>query len=140
VQAILWLKDSLGNLGSSGRKERSSSFVHDFHQKQLVIILWTHPRATMGLVMTAESQLFSTLFPSSGCREQLPPAQGQIGQGCQHIDLAAVLGQATQPRLPKTELLLDEAKWVLLLDRIWALAVSIRSSSLPSGVSGRALH
>jgi len=31
----------------------------------------------------------------------------QIGQGCQHMDLAAVLGQATQPGFLKAELLLD---------------------------------
>ena len=37
----------------------------------------------------------------------------QIGQGCQHMDLAAVLGQATQPGLLEAELLLNHPKRVL---------------------------
>ena len=39
----------------------------------------------------------------------------QIGQRCHHIDLAVVLGQATQPGLLKAELLLDYPEWVLNL-------------------------
>ena len=53
--------------------------------------------------METESRLFSKPSPSSECREQLTPRQEQIRQGCQHIDLAAVLGQATQPGLLKAE-------------------------------------
>jgi hypothetical protein len=43
----------------------------------------------------------------------LAGAGEQIGQPCQHIDLAAVLGQATQPGLLKAELLLDHPERVL---------------------------
>jgi hypothetical protein len=40
---------------------------------------------------------------------QLVLGQEQIDQDCQHLDLAAVLGQAGQPRLLKVELLLDHS-------------------------------
>ena len=43
----------------------------------------------------------------------LAGAGEQIGQPCQHIDLAAVLGQATQSGLFKAELLLDHSERVL---------------------------
>jgi len=39
----------------------------------------------------------------------------QIGEGCQYMDLAAVLGQATQPGLLEAELLLDHPKRMLNL-------------------------
>ena len=37
----------------------------------------------------------------------------QIGEGCQYMDLAAVLGQATQPGLLKAELVFDHSERVL---------------------------
>ena len=41
------------------------------------------------------------------------PGLEQIRQCCQHVDLAAILGNTTQPRLVKTELLLDHSKGML---------------------------
>lgn len=68
-------------------------------------------------------------FPCSGCCKELAPGQKQIRQGCQPIDLAAVLDQAAQPGSVITELLLrhpaDFAKITLhgcsTLERMCAL-------------------
>ena len=43
------------------------------------------------------------------------PGKVQIHQCCQHMNLAAVLGQATQPGLLEAELLLDHPKRMLNL-------------------------
>ncbi len=60
----------------------------------------------------AESWCLDTLFPCSSLGEQSSPDQEQIRQRCQHIDLAAVLGQAAHPGFLKAELLLDHPEWV----------------------------
>ena len=60
----------------------------------------------------------------------------QIGQGCQHMDLAAVLGQATQPGLLKAELLLDHPERMLNLGADMSFG-GLDQWSLPSGVSGK---
>ena len=44
------------------------------------------------LVYDDGSGRLNTPSPCSDCREQQPPGQEQIRQGCQRIDLAAVLG------------------------------------------------
>jgi hypothetical protein len=86
-------------------------------------------------------------IPWSCGDKQLALGQEQIDEDCQHIDLAAILGQTTQPGLLKTELLLDASEGMLSFgadvgllqaEAVPAGAVSIRSCSLPSGVSGRA--
>jgi hypothetical protein len=62
-----------------------------------------------------ESRCSGTPSSPSACCEQLTPCQEQICQCGHHIDLAAVLGQTTQPGLLKAELLLDHPEWVLNL-------------------------
>ena len=68
-----------------------------------------------GLLFDAESICSGTPTPCSDWCEQLPPGHEQIRQGCQHIDLAAVLGQATKSGLLKAELLFDHSERVLEL-------------------------
>ena len=51
------------------------------------------------------------------------------------MDLAAVLGQATQPGFLKTELLLHHPKRMLNLEQTLVLAVSIKSCGFRCGVS-----
>ena len=99
----------------------------------------------MLVVLEAQSDSPATPIPHSCSQEQRAARQEQIRQGCQHIDFAAVLGQASQPGLLKIELLLwppaafgsNTLNWCSTFERMWALAVSIKSSKQPSGVSGR---
>ena len=56
-----------------------------------------------------------TAIPWSACHQQLSTRLKQVRQRCQDIDLAAVLGQATQPGLLEAELLLDHSERMLNL-------------------------
>lgn len=71
----------------------------------------------------------------------------QVRECCQHVDLAAVVEHAAQAGFLETELPLDDAErmftfrpdvGLLQAEAVPARAVSIRSSSRPSGVSGSA--
>ncbi len=52
----------------------------------------------------------------SACQKQLAARQEQVGQCCQHIDLAEIPGHTSQPGLMKAELRLDHAIGRLYLD------------------------
>jgi len=70
----------------------------------------------------------------------------QVREGCKHVDLAAVLEHAAQAGFLEATLPLDDADRMftfrtdvgLRKQKPAARAVSIRSSSRPSGVSGSA--
>ena len=86
------LREALGNslLGGCSEYERWL-FVCDLPLRPSSNDFWAHVQS-LWAGFDAESICSGTPTPCSDCLEQLPPGHEQIRQGCQHIDLAAVLG------------------------------------------------
>ncbi len=90
--------------------------------------------------MALKSGLAITPSSYSRTRQQLAPRHEQIREGSNHFDLAAVLGQAAQPGLLKTELLLDHSEGMLGLGADVSLGSCDPILKPPSGVLGRTLR